>query len=416
MDIFAFLLQSSISGIPMLDQMIQTLINYAPKVIAALLLLLAAWIVAGLVKYLAKRGLQALKVDEKLNTAGGSAGSQMVGTLSDVIYWIVFLCFIPAILGVLGLEGILAPIQGMLNNILGFLPNILGAALIFILGLLVANIVRQLLTGFLTNIGLNRLAERFNLASFGENGLSGLVGTIVYAIILIAVLSASLSALKIEAISAPVENIVGTVLGAIPNIFGAVILLVIASMVAKVIAGLVKDILTGVGFNKVPKAIGLSSLPTEGDKTASAYVGNLTYLAIIFFAAIEASKLLHFELLANIIAQVTEFGGKVLTGVIIFAIGMYAAQIVTKLIVDSGVANAGKLAMVAKIAILFFTGAMALNRMGVADSIVSTAFTLLLGAVAVATAIAFGIGGKDFAAKTLNKVSDSFENKETNNL
>lgn len=375
----------------------------------ALLLLIAAWIIATLVKAIAKRGLQALKVDEKLNSAGGGAGSQMVGTLSDVVYWIVFLCFVPAILGVLGIDGILLPIQGMLNNILSFLPNILGAALIFVLGLLVANIVRQLLTGFLTNVGLNRLAEKFNLASFGENGLSGLIGTIVYAVILIAVLSASLSALKIEAISTPVENIVGTALGAIPNIFAAVILVVFASMVAKIVAGLVKDILTGIAFNKVPRAIGLSSLPTEGDKTASAYVGNLTFLANIFFTAIEASKLLHFEIVANIIAQITEFGGRVLVGVIIFAIGMYAAQIVAKLIVDSGVANAGKLATAAKIAILFFTGAMALNQMGVADNIVSTAFTLLLGAVAVAAAIAFGIGGKEFAAKTLNKISASFE-------
>lgn len=403
------LYQSGLTGITPLDQLIQTLINYTPKVLGALLLLIAAWIVASLVKAIAKRGLKTLKIDEKLNSASSGTGSQMVSTLSDVIYWIVFLCFIPAILGVLGIDGILAPIQGMLNNILGFLPNILGAALIFVLGLLVANIVRQLLTGFLTNVGLNRLADRFNLTSFGENGLSGLIGTIVYSVILIAVLSASLSALKIETISTPVENIVSTVLGAIPNIFGAVILLVIASMVAKIISGLVKDILSGAGFNKVPRAIGLSNLATEGDKTASSYVGNLTYLAIILFAAIEASKLLRFELLANIIAQVTEFGGKVLVGVIIFAIGMYAAQIVTKLIIDSGVANASKLATLAKVAILFFTGAMALNRMGVADNIVSTAFTLLLGAVAVAAAIAFGIGGKDFAAKTLNKMSDSFE-------
>lgn len=136
---------------------------------------------------------------------------------------------------------------------------------------------------------------------------------------------------------------------------------------------------------------------------------NLVYLIIILFAAIEAAKLLNFELLAKTIQQVTNFGGRVLVGIIIFAIGMYAAQVAGRLITDSGVASAEKLAFVAKIAILFFTGAMALNQMGVADNIVSTAFTLLLGALAVAAAIAFGIGGKDYAASVLKKFSDSFD-------
>lgn len=405
----AIFLQLDLRNAGPFESVVQTIVGYVPKLIAAILLLIAAWIVASVVRYLAKRTLQALKVDERLNTGEEVTGSKMVGTLSDVVYWIVFLCFVPAILGVLGLEGILAPVQGMLLNILSFLPNVLAASLIFFLGLLVANIVRHLLTSFLTNIGLNKFAERFELKTFGDKGLAGIVGTIAYALILLAVLSAALNALKIEAISNPVQNIVGKILGAIPNIFGAAILIIIAVLVAKVVAGLVKDILTGLGFNLLPQKLGISTLPTEGDKTASAYVGNLVYLIIILFAAIEAAKLLNFELLANTIQQVTNFGGRVLVGIIIFAIGMYAAQIAGRLITDSGVASAEKLAFAAKIAILFFTGAMALNQMGVAENIVSTAFTLLLGALAVAAAIAFGIGGKDYAASVLKKFSDSFD-------
>jgi hypothetical protein len=405
----ALFLQSDFKGFGPFESAVQTIFSYTPKIIGAILLLIAAWIVANIVRYLAKRALQALKVDERLNTGEEIAGSKMIGTLSDVVYWIVFLCFIPAILGVLGLDGILAPVQGMLANILGFLPNVLAAALIFLLGLLIANIVRHLLTAFLTNIGLNKLAERFELKTFGNKGLAGIIGTIVYAVILLAVLSAALNALKIEAISNPVENIVGKILSAIPNIFGATILIIIAVLVAKVVAGLVKDILTGLGFNLLPKKLGISTLPTEGDRTASAYVGNLVYLIIILFAAIEAAKLLNFELLANTIQQVANFGGRVLVGIIIFAIGMYAAQIAGRLITESGVVSGEKLALVAKVAILFFTGAMALNQMGVADNIVNTAFTLLLGALAVAAAIAFGIGGKDYAANLLKKLSDSFD-------
>ena len=415
---FAFLMQTGsdaegrgLTGIPALDETLQTVMNYAPKVIGAFLLLIVAWLVASLIRMIARRGLRALNVDEKLNSVGTDSGSQVVKTLSDVVYWIVFLCFVPAILGVLGLTGILAPIQTMLSSVLGYLPNVLGAALIFILGMLIANIVRQLVTTFLTNIGLNKLAEKNSVkADFTSGGLSGLIGTIIYALILLAVLSAALSTLRIDAISRPIEGVVNPILGSIPNIFGAVILLILAYLISKVVRGLVRDVLVGLGFNKIPNAIGLSNLPTEGDRSASSFVGHLAFLAIMFYAVIEAANILRFELLANTVQTVAVLGGRIVAGIIILAIGMYVANIVVGLIRESGVANAHLLGTVARVAILFFVGAMALNRMGVADEIVSRAFTLLLGAVAVAAAIAFGFGGKDFAAKILNKADESFKN------
>lgn len=401
----------SLTGYPQIDEMIQMVINFAPKIFAAILLLILAWIVAGIVRWIAKRGLAALGVDEKLSSTGSDSGSQIVKTLSDVVYWIVFLCFIPAILGVLGLTGILAPIQTMLANVLGYLPNVLGAALIFVLGMLVANIIRQLVTTFLTNVGLNNFAERNSVkANFTEGGLAGLIGTVAYALVLIAVLSAALGVLKIDAISRPIEGVVNKILSSIPNIFGAVILLILAYMIAKVIRRLVRDVLIGIGFNKVPNAIGLSKLPLEGDRSASAFVGHLAFLAIIFYAVIEAAKLLNFTTLSDTISVVAVIAGKVIAGIIILVIGMYIANLVANLIKDSGVSNAVLLSTIARVAILFFVGAMALNRMDVGKEIVEWAFILLLGALAVSVAIAFGVGGIDFAKNTIANVANSVKN------
>lgn len=401
---------SSLTGVTALDEVIQTVINYAPKIVAAILILLLAWFVATIVRWIARRALRALNVDEKLAAAGSDSGSQIVKTLSDVVYWIVFLCFIPVILGVLGLTGILAPIQAMLTNVLGYLPNVLGAALIFIIGMLVANIVRQLVTSFLTNVGLNNFAERNSVkANFTEGGLAGLIGTVAYALVLIAVLSAALGVLRIDAISRPIEGVVNQVLGSIPNIFGAVILLILAYMIAKVVRGLVRDVLIGIGFNKVPNAIGLSNLPMEGDRSASAFVGHLAFLAIMFYAVIEAANILNFQTLSETIAVFTVIAGKIVAGIIILVIGMYVANLVAGLIGSSGVANAGFLSTIARVGILFFVGAMALNRMGVADEIVQWGFTLILGAIAVAVAIAFGIGGRDVAADVLTNMRASLK-------
>ena len=377
---------------------------YLPKILSALLLLLVAWIIASILRAVTRRGLQALKVDQKLSTPeDASAGIAVVKTLSDVVYWIVFLCFIPGILGVLGLMGILEPVQNMMNSILGFLPNILAAALIFVIGSLIAQILRQIVTGLLSAVGVNRIGERAGLKNeAGGYDLAGIIGTIVYALVLLGVLSAALTALNISAISVPINNVINGITGAIPNIFGAAIILIIAYMVGRVVAGLVENLLTSVGFNSVPAKLGLTRI-SAGGVTASAFIGHLTLLTIMLFAVTSAANLLGFAQLSQLIQELTIFGGQLLTGVIIFGVGLYLSNLAANLVRESGVTNAATLATITRTAILIFTGAMALRRMGLADDIVNLAFGLSLGALAVAAAIAFGVGGIDFAKRTLNR-------------
>ncbi|MBS1796586.1 MAG: mechanosensitive ion channel [Acidobacteria bacterium] len=388
-----------------INNMREALSVYAPRVIYALLLLVAAWIVASIGRLIARKGLQALKIDERLATAeDNDSGKTVVKTLSDVVYWIVFLCFIPAILGVLGLTGILEPVQTMMNNILGFLPKVLAAVLIFVIGSLIARILRQIVTSLLVAAGANKLAEKAGLENVPvKNGVSGIIGTLVYALVLLGVLSAALGVLSIEAISNPINNVINGITHAIPNVFGAAIVLVIAFMIGRVVSGLLANILTGVGFNSIPKALGFSSIPTTGERTAATFVGQLAFLAIMFFAVTSAANLLGFERFSEIVQELTVFGGQLLTGVVIFGIGLYLANLAANLIRESGVTSATTLATVARVAILIFTGAMALRRMGLADDIVNLAFGLSLGALAVAAAIAFGVGGIDFAKSVLNR-------------
>jgi predicted permease len=110
---------------------------------------------------------------------------------------------------------------------------------------------------------------------------------------------------------------------------------------------------------------------------------------------------LSFEILAEGLAQFTGFAGQVILGLIIFAIGLYLANLVSTTVRASDAPNAGLLALAARIAILVLAGAMALRQMGLANEIVNLAFGLLLGAIAVAVALAFGLGGRDIAAREL---------------
>jgi hypothetical protein len=400
-----------------LNQLLIQVFQYAPRLLGAGLLLLVAWVVASALKLVLSRVLTAAKIDERLGSEAGLEEEKRVPlaqTLGNAMYWLVFLLFLPAVLSALELEGLLQPVQGMINQILGFLPNIFAAGLILAIGWFVARIVQQIVTNLLAAIGADRLSERVGLApALGERRLSGLLGLVVYILILIPVLIAALNALALEAITQPASNMLNAILEAIPSIFAATLVVVIAYVVGRVVAGLIANLLTGVGFNAVLARLGLGKEPVEGERTPSEIVGYLVLVAIMLFAAIEASRLLGFVLLADLVTQFTAFAGQVILGLIIFAIGLYLANLAASTVRASGAAQAGLLAMAARVSILVLAGAMALRQMGLANEIINLAFGLLLGAIAVAVALAFGLGGREAAAREVERWRQSLKSERS---
>jgi hypothetical protein len=195
-----------------------------------------------------------------------------------------------------------------------------------------------------------------------------------------------------------------TFLAAIPNIFAAAVLLAIAYIVGRLVSGLVTNLLAGIGFDTVPARLGLASgTPTVNRRTPSEIVGVLVLVAVVLFATVEALRLLNFTALADLLAELVQLGGQVILGLVVLAIGAYLANLAADLIRSSDTPNAGLLALVARVAILVLAGAMALRQMGIANEIVNLAFGLLLGALAVAAALAFGLGGREVAGRELDE-------------
>jgi hypothetical protein len=114
----------------------------------------------------------------------------------------------------------------------------------------------------------------------------------------------------------------------------------------------------------------------------------------------QALPLLGFDLLATMMGAFLTFSMRVLLGLVILGFGLFFAKLVADMIRDSGIANAGLLSTIARVAILILAGAMGLQQMNLSQEIINLAFGISLGAVAVAAAIAFGIGGRD-AAKAI---------------
>ncbi|BAZ52828.1 TM helix repeat-containing protein [Nostoc sp. NIES-4103] len=412
-----------------LNNFLDQLIGFLPKIVGAGILLGVAWLIASIVKIVTVRGLQALRLDERLNqeTSNEAISLDQLSlseTIGNALYWFIFLLFLVPVLDTLGLRQALQPVQALTTQILSILPNILAATLIAVIGWFLATVVRRIVTNLLTTTGLDHLGSRFGISpSTGVQSLSSIVGTIVYILILIPVAIAALNALKIEAISVPAIAMLQQILNTLPAIFTAAAILIIAYFLGRFVADLVTSILTSLGFNNIFSVLGLptptkriviSTDPTAEPtptRTPSEIAGIVVLVGILLFATVAAVNILNIPALTTLVSGILIIFGRILAGLIVFAIGLFLANLAFNIITSSGNPQAQILGQVARIAIIALVSAMALQQIGVASDIVNLAFGLLLGAIAVAIALAFGLGGRDIAREQVQEWLNSFKSK-----
>ncbi len=226
------------------------------------------------------------------------------------------------------------------------------------------------------------------------------MGLAVYVLVFVPVLVGSLNALKIEAVTQPASEMLNTMLGTLPGIISAVFVVGVAYVVGYVVSGLASNMLTSVGFDRLPDRLGIARATPAGSRTPSQIAGTIIMVAIVLFAIMQAMPMLGFDLLADMMSEFLQFATRVLLGLVIFGFGLYFAKLVAGLIRDSGIDNAQVLSTVAQVAIIAVAGAMGLQQTGLAQEIVNIGFGIVAGAIGVAAAIAFGIGGRG-AAKTI---------------
>ena len=385
--------------------------NYLPLLVGGIALVFLAWILATIFRLIVLKVLQKANVDqrfgEKVEEGQKFSLSQLI---SKVTYWIVILLFIPAILTALQLEGILQPVQQMTTKALDFIPNILAAGLILIVGWLVAKILRQLVEGLLATVGVDKASENFGIdKAIGDQRISNLAGILVYALVYIVAIISALNALALEAITSPASNMLSLILEALPAIFAAILVVGIAYAVGLVVKGLITNLLNAAGFNNILAKLGIGKEPEEGRWTPSEAVSYIAFVIIMLFASIEAAELLGFALFASLVSQLLVFISQIIIGIIIFGIALYLGNLAYDTVKVTQTPHKGFLASLAKYSILVLGGSMALQRMGLANEIIVLAFGLTLGAIAITAIIAFGIGGKDIAARELDEIVQKFK-------
>ncbi len=338
--------------------------------------------------------------------------------VGDAAYWVVLLIALFLATQPLGLAGATGPLGDMLQGFGTAIPRIIGAALIFFLGYVLAKVAKKAVEAVITASHVERFSTHVGATTPTDpTMLPRTIGGIVFALIIIPVSIAALDTLNIAAISQPATAMLRIILDAIPHVIAAGMILAVAYVIAKFASRLLTQFLATTGFDRTIGSIGIfgntenrelgsTSQSTGPSFVPSKTVGTGAFVAILIFGLMEAFRQLNFAYGSQIMAEVLTLFGQVVFGAIIIFASVVIARFVAHAIERNGDHGTRVAAPVVRIAIIVLGTAIGLRFMGLADDIINLAFGLLLGAIAVAFALAFGLGGRDAAGNAVKRMLD----------
>lgn len=388
----------------------QNLLDQVPNFISALLLLLVAFLVATIVKSIVGGILKKLNAEAFLARFGirDTETNSSIDFVAKLAYFVVFLLFLPGVFEKVGMHSISTPISNLVNSFINAIPNIVSAIIILIAGLFVAKIIKQLLLPLLRVFKVDDLQIKFGIVATENNLFSNVIANVLYGLMVLVVVVSAVEKLGVAAISGPANAIVSTVFATLPKVLGAIAVIALGLFIAKLVGRILYNLLASVGTdNLVEKITGNS----EKKVYLSWILSEVVRYVIIVIFIVQGINMLELAILTSIGATIIAYLPAVVSAILIFGVGVFAAKLASEAIVKKN-AEAKAVALAAKVAIYVVTAFICLSQLGIAGAMVETTFILIVAAVCVASAIAFGIGGRTFAANTLAKLEKKLDDKD----
>lgn len=193
----------------------------------------------------------------------------------------------------------------------------------------------------------------------------------------------------------------------IPALFGAAVVLTAGYFVARLAQRAMHRLLRRVHLNEALQKGGVAPpLDQNGvPLTPSRVLGNVVFWFLIFTAVLIAANALGIDYLGQAFAELVSYVPSVIAAVVIVILGLVLGDLVAALIAASAgaLAGASTLARVGKGGVVLLAVFMSLQELGVATSIVTTAFAIIFGAIALALALSFGLGNRELAGEVTRR-------------
>lgn len=370
--------------------------------VIALLTIVIGYIISKIAAAIVSGAINKTGLGRKAKTTGGNIGK----SLSKAIFWVLWLVFI--MMGLSRFPQLAEPlegIKGMLNDIFAYVPRVVSAGFIMFIGWILAKIFREATTSTLEAAQVDNIASRLGAEEATEassNKIAKTIGGVVFAFILFLFGVTALGVLDIDSITGPLTGMLDQVMGYVPQLISASVVLALSIMIAKFVANLAKTTLPAMGVDKALQAIG--ELDGQSSNVVpSKIIATIAFVGITLMGAIAATDILGIEQLSSVFDQLLGLGGSITMGAIIIGAGLFIANFISRLVTETAGDTAGKIIKYVTMLLVTFMG---LNQMGIGDEIVNTAFRSFVWAAAFAAgvggAVAFGLGGREWAKSKLN--------------
>jgi len=364
-------------------------------------------------------------------------------TIGSIAFWVIIVLTAIPVLEALKIGVLAAPLSNAITVVSTYLPKVLGAALLAALGYFLGRAARAVITTVVNKVGVDDALRRLGLAGlFGEQTAGSILGNLAMAFILLHFAISAVGRLDIEEISNPLGTILTQIYAFLPRLLVGALLLALGIAVARISSRFVRGLLAAVGFNTLMAHIGLYEANEDakrqqeeskkllearlegeaavdegsvdplvaGDtqlKTPADIGGVVVAAVIVLLFLRQALETMGLAGLAAMFDSLIGYLPDVLVAAVVLAAGMWAGGWAKQRLADVTAGTEDRLVRALPVivhgAIVTIAAMIALQQLGVGNQIIAIAFTLVLGSVCLALALAFGLGGRVVASEILAK-------------
>ena len=201
----------------------------------------------------------------------------------------------------------------------------------------------------------------------------------------------------------PLQNALSTFLSYVPQLVGAIVILIIGYVVAKILQAVVGRVLRGVGFENWMERGGIRQFfdRAQTNQTPTSIIGKLVFWFVFIIALTMAADALGIPQVSAVLGQLVAYIPSIIAAILILILAALLANFVSGIV--RGATGSDILASVARYAIIVYAVFAAVTELGIAVSLTAPTFLILLGAVSLALALAFGLGGREMAQDILRR-------------